>query len=760
MKKIVTLALSLALFASMNACSDSDTHDNSGNDIISQNNSGKDDSSKKQDDKQGKVDGIDVDISSRSMLLVQPDASCEKYRKHVLDGLAVSIADELFYRYRGPVYEDGEVGTNQPKDVSGAGEYTTTNLQEIGVDELDTVKNDGNYMYTIHDNQIHVSKIWPANDIKTVAVIDHASDASNEEAPDASENESPMNTWYSSRGIFLTDDKKLIEIGHESTWSGSGDYSASTSVRVYDVSNPEAPKLIKKHQIDGSFVDARLIDNRLHLVSSAIPGYDWYDVYKIVQAGIPGVPKLDYPWDADGFDWSEWSDDDRAKWREIEDAWFDKYEENKEKYLPVIRAWLEENYKTMDDVRWPKYSDGTASRDAIACSDLYVPSMASRENGFLLISEISGDDYANYKATAIADSGWTVYASQKNLYVASVSYNWYWSCAEDDCDSYTHIHHFALGDDAGQVRYVNSAEIKGIADNSFYYSEYQDHLRVVSGSERWWWSGSEEGQRLSILDIQSSKVMNQTAELDGFGMNESIRSVRMVGDRGYVVTFRQIDPLFVFDLSDPANPKKAGELEVNGFSSYIHPVDANHIITVGRDDTEDGVLTGIKLDLYDVSDPANPTLKYTTKVTDDYYISDDHSGSSSDSWSEALDNHHAFQYHAGSGLLAIPVNINKWHYSYDGNDWNYDNFSGMFVYRVKPDSDFTFVGGIDHSDLVPKDAEHWWTSLDRSRFYFKTAGEYDKDAYIYTISNHGIKVSDANHPDDTVGVLKYDAIAE
>ena len=80
----------------------------------------------------------------------------------------------------------------------------------------------------------------------------------------------------------------------------------------------------------------------------------------------------------------------------------------------------------------------------------------------------------------------------------------------------------------------------------------------------------------------------------------------------------------------------------------------------------------------------------------------------------------------------------------------------MFVYRVTPDTDFEFLGGVDHADLVPADEYRWWTSVDRSRFYFKTAGVYDKDAYIYTISRHGLKASNALKPDETFGVIQYE----
>ncbi|MBO4351017.1 MAG: beta-propeller domain-containing protein [Proteobacteria bacterium] len=681
--------------------------------------------------------------------------SCDDYRNHLLDALAMRVAERRFksYSYCGVWYDvmpsadpESDNAGEAAKDDS-AGEYTTTNVQEEGVDELDTVKNDGTYMYTIRGRKIHISKIWPVDAMEEVAVIDRDELKSNN--PDE-------HKWMYPYGLFLTDDKKLIDISQVETWSYTEDYWYShyhgvVSVRIFDVSDPKSPKLLKSHQIEGQFEDARLIDNRLHLVSSAVPAYTWYDVYKLSIDDIPGVPRFYSPCDEDDFSFDDWSDEDWENYRKKQDEWHAKSAENMENYLPVIRAWLDKKYPDIADFNWPNYFDGKNSKPAVGCEDLYIPAMASQNDGFLMVSEFSGDDYGDFKASAIADSGWLVYASKKNLYVSSFSYNWYWSCTDDDCDkSYTHIHHFNLGNKGGDVQYVNSGEITGIADDSFNYSEYDNHLRVVSSPSRW--SNSPTGHKLTVLDINGSKVMTETGSVEGFGKNERLYASRMFGDKGYVVTYRNTDPLFVFDLSDHANPKQVGELKINGYSSYIHPVGADHLLTIGEDATESGTITGMKLDLYDVSNPAKPTRKYTVKINDEEWSST----GGSYGWSEALSNHHAFQYHAGSGLLAIPVNLEKWTYTNSWYDWNYQQFSGMFVYRVTPDSDFEFLGGVDHADLVPSDDHYWWTSVSRSRFYFKTKGVYDQDAYIYTISRHGLKASNALKPDETFGVIKYE----
>lgn len=728
MKKIALLALSFAAIATFSGCSDDNGNNNSN----------------------GNPSGYDIDITTKALGLTKA-TSCDDYRRHVLDNIAYAVADEIFGGYYYGIKEDGGVVPDAP-DASindgGAAEYTTTNVQEAGVDELDTVKNDGNYMYSIREGEIHIAKIWPVTEMKEVATIPSVELKSGD----------AYDSWFDPAGIFLTDDKKLIDVSRHYTWSYKdgdwfGHYSGLISIRIFDVSAPESPKLLKAHQIEGEFVDARLIDNRLHLISSAAPQYNWYDIYKLAEEDIPGVPKLKDPRDAEDFDYDKWSDEDWEQWYQDSEAWYDQYDEHMKEYLPVIRAWVEKRYPNLDSLVWPNYYDGTKARPAVACSDLYIPSMASNNDGFLIISEFSGSNYENYKATAIADDGWTVYASKKNLYISSTSSDWWWSCGEEECKSYTHIHHFNLGDNAGSVKYINSAEIDGHASDSFYYSEYKDHLRVFSSLTNW--GNSAKGQKISVLDINTPSVMKETGSFEGFGKDETIHSARMIGDRGYVVTFRNTDPLFVFDLSDPANPKQTGELKVNGYSSYIHPVGEHHLLTIGEDGDDDGDLNGMKLDLYDVSDPTNPVRKFTTKINESKYEDDGQTFSGTDGWSEALNNHHAFQYHEASGLLAIPVNIYSWKSSYTSYEWDYHEFSGMFVYRVTPNSDFEFLGGVNHGDLVPDGNSTWWTTVERSRFYFKNAGVYDKDAYIYTTSYLGLKASNANKPDETFGIIKF-----
>jgi hypothetical protein len=210
-----------------------------------------------------------------------------------------------------------------------------------------------------------------------------------------------------------------------------------------------------------------------------------------------------------------------------------------------------------------------------------------------------------------------------------------------------------------------------------------------------------------------------------------------------MVTFRRTDPLYTIDLSDPNDPKVMGELKITGYSSYIHPMGENHLLTIGEDADLNGSVIGLQLQIFDVTDMKNPTQAYKELIE----ISPD-----SYSYSDALYNHHAFTYHAGSGLLAVPVNIYDWIW----DEYQNLNFTGMLVYKALPDSGFTRVGAIDHGDFIDSaDTYRWWTDLNRSRIMFKTAGEYTKDAYIYTVSALGVKANNVLNPKEEFAAVKF-----
>ena len=195
--------------------------------------------------------------------------------------------------------------------------------------------------------------------------------------------------------------------------------------------------------------------------------------------------------------------------------------------------------------------------------------------------------------------------------------------------------------------------------DSYILLHYEGYLRVGTTRGGWWCEGISN--RLAIL-AEKDGTLAETGSINGLAQGEKIYSMRFDKDRGYMVTFRQTDPLFTFDLTDPVNPKKAGELKVSGFSTYIHLVGQNNnrLLTVGRSADATGRVTGNKLQLFDVPSLAAPAL------LGDYDLGD--------GWSAATYDPHAFLYYEPLGILAIP------YYSYGSTTTSYS--SGLRVFDI------------------------------------------------------------------------------
>jgi hypothetical protein len=198
--------------------------------------------------------------------------------------------------------------------------------------------------------------------------------------------------------------------------------------------------------------------------------------------------------------------------------------------------------------------------------------------------------------------------------------------------------------------------------------------------------------------------LEEVGRVDGIAPGEDIRAVRFDGARGFVVTFKKTDPLFVLDLAEPAAPTIAGELKVPGFSTYLHLVDPGHLLTLGFDAADQGDFawfTGFQLQLFDVADPAAPALAYRELI------------GTRGSTSEAATDHLAFNYFAPRSLLALPMVICEGGDASGGYGATM-TFSGLMVYRVRPDEGFTYLGGVAHAEPEPPGTYGdgcwtWWT---------------------------------------------------
>jgi hypothetical protein len=246
-------------------------------------------------------------------------------------------------------------------------------------------------------------------------------------------------------------------------------------------------------------------------------------------------------------------------------------------------------------------------------------------------------------STSVLTDGRIVYASPESLYVATER----WADRPnpetpmaDKNGVQTQIHRFDISS-PDRAHYRGSGSVSGYLLSQWSLSEHKGVLRVVSTESPAWW-GDSRGETESFLTTlrPSGGSLVQAGRVGGLGKGERVYAVRMIGDTGYVVTFRQIDPLYTLDLASPERPRVLGELKIPGYSAYLHPVGEDLLLGVGQDATEEGRPTGTQISLFDVANLRSPKRLHTAHV--------------GLGWSEAESDHHAFLYWPRTGLMVIP----------------------------------------------------------------------------------------------------------
>ncbi|MDN7012084.1 hypothetical protein FGW20_03290 [Methanoculleus sp. FWC-SCC3] len=369
--------------------------------------------------------------------------------------------------------------------------------------------------------------------------------------------------------------------------------------------------------------------------------------------------------------------------------------------------------------------------------DVYRPGTPLQNYVFYTASAFS---VRNDRATPDAETfllGYdtTLFASQKNLYIG---YRYMGAATMPDyagSREETIVHRFAIDD--GRIDYKAMGRVPGHLLNQFSLDEYGENLRVATTVEGWTREGSFQYNNVYVLD----PAMEVIGTLEHIAPDERIYAARFVGDRLYLVTFKQIDPLFVIDLSDPKHPGILGKLKIPGYSDYLHPYDADHIIGVGKETSENdwgGVsVEGLKIALFDVSDVNNPTLIDTVVIGEP--------GTDS----EALRDHKAFLFVKEKNLLAIPVSEirrvenreSKYPGSYGTTTWQ-----GAYAYSVNPAEGFVLQGTVAHAE---KGSPYTWDSPDavrRSLFMDDTLYTVSKRSVVMTGLDDGSRINEVLLP--------------
>lgn len=445
--------------------------------------------------------------------------------------------------------------------------------------------------------------------------------------------------------LYVTENK-LVVLG--TTWTGDNEFRyGSSRAKVFIFAMDEARNLTEERivEFDGYTLSSRRIGNFLYLVVNDTPGY-----YHILQP-----------------------------------------EGNIEKELPY-------------------YFDSKVGSDqpVVGCSDIrFIP--RSENANFLVVASVNlSDPAAEVDREVIMGGGKTVYSSLQNLYVAGTRYE-YPEVEKFDIwmpptqNEKTVFFQFGLFDGNGNpdVSYKGRGEVQGHLLNQFSMDESGDAFRVAVTTGDVWNMQNKSKNHLYMLDKNDLKTV--LGKIENIAPGEKIYSVRFLGKRAYMVTFKKIDPFFVIDVEDPRNPKILGELKIPGYSDYLHPFDENHIIGFGKEAVDPQEIDraglggrgfdfawyqGMKIALFDVTDVANPKVLFKEMVGD------------RGTESEILQNHKALLYDKERNLFAFPVTVaevkNKTEGSYTGSQYGETTFIGAYIYTLDLEKGFQLKGKASH----------------------------------------------------------------
>ncbi|HQE65247.1 MAG TPA: beta-propeller domain-containing protein, partial [Bacillota bacterium] len=531
--------------------------------------------------------------------------------------------------------------SNKAKQAAdeGSGDYSTTNVQVEGVDEADIVKTDGKYLYQVNNNRIVVAEIYPSDKMKITKIIGLEE-----------ENIYPMELYLDDKYLILigasNNSIPVYRPGQNSIMPEYYPHYSNETVKLmaYDITDKSNIKKIREIELEGSYLSSRKIGSKLYLVSNK-----------------------------------------RFNYRRILD-----------------------NAEVNDT---PSYRD-TALKEEFINIDHgkigYFP--GSVEPNYMIVAGVNFDlPKEGVNVSTYLGSGESIYASAQNLYVAVTRHNIInWDVrnpiiqdsaapkkVEKINDRETVIYRFALNN--GKLDYTGKGSVPGSILNQFSMDEDKGYFRIATTKGNLFGEGEDISKNnMYVLDPD----MNTCGSIEDIAPGERIYSVRFMGDRAYMVTFKKVDPLFVIDLKDPKNPAILGALKIPGYSDYLHPYDENHIIGFGKDTIElsnegtwnrEGTTAyyqGMKIALFDVSDVSNPKEKFKEIIGD--------RGTDS----ELLSNHKALLFSREKELMTFPVTVMEIESGGNVEDnrpvYGSFSFQGAYVYNVDLEEGFKLRARISH----------------------------------------------------------------
>ncbi len=604
-------------------------------------------------------------------------------------------------------------------------DYSSTNIQVSGVDEADIVKTDGKYIYTISNDYtnygINIVDAYPPENAKIISRINLS-----EYPQDIFVNDGKLVVFGQRYGYSIFKSSPLME------GEIFPSYEPSVFIYVYDISNKENPVLVKNITLEGGYANSRMIDDYVYIVVNtpinldriALPQIQEDDKVKEIPAEeISYTIYPDYSYQYTEIISINLANNEVSEETILMGTSQNIFVSSNNIYITHAKPYNYYDYmdRVVDELIVSNLPASTRSEiNEIRDSDL--PKYEIYYNVSFVISEYFQSLSGNQEEI----ERWEDILTTKGPEVVEK--------ISKEFDK-TIIHRIEINN--GELTYKSSGEVPGQVLNQFSMDEYNDHFRIATTTNNFggFWgfpiatavienqvdvetigsvrqgikpqssesnpgdpdATNEEPIEPSISEPRTPPIdfiipsrdvssvnnvyvlnmdMKIVGKIEDLAKGERIYSTRFLGDKGYMVTFRQIDPLFVIDLKHPADPKILGYLKIPGVSDYLHPYDENHVIGIGRDATEEGMITGMKLSLFDVSDVANP--KEISKLII----------GGRGTYSEALYNHKAFLFSKEKNLLVLPISVYE----------NYfQNSQGAYIFSVDLENGFKQRGIISHS---------------------------------------------------------------
>jgi hypothetical protein len=638
----------------------------------------------------------DNDVGTHTTALVQYQSctALEADLRSVIAQEMESMIDQMSDPNRGWGGEDAADGGGSPPP-SGDGreegvDYSGTNNQEGGVDEADFLKTDGFHIYTINGNRLHVFAVPTFGELVPLSTTEL------EGRPREMLLDGDKVAVFSMIDVQgLPEDHPLravVRVPNETEW-----YWRTTQVSkltVLDLTDRTAPRLVKELYLEGWYQTAREVDGSVRLAAySLINGY-----------------------------WSWWRFWDAANGNPYVAKW-------------LVRQWV--NTVSLDELlpnlyqRTPDGALVARSFTGNACRSFYRPSDSHGRGVTSILSVDLRDPELRVDSDHVVTNYSQVYASTDTLVLTEPAHDWWWFYWNQRRPDLLNIHTFDISQ-PGVSRYLASGRVEGWVPDQFAIDEEAGRIRIATTTDMWrrWWLDDEDDAQppseshVWVLERQGQRLTT-VGHLGGLGVGERLFAARFEPDRAYLVTFRQTDPLYTIDLSSPTEPRVAGELEIPGFSTYLHPVAEGKLLSVGVGGDENGANWRTQISIFDVSDMSAPTQQDVEVLANE-----DGWG-----WSEALWEHKAFQYWAPKQLLSVPMS--SYVDEFDGTTWRYRYLSRLELITVDLTAGLSRHGTIDHSAYYNADPDHWWLNRDIRRTIFM--GDF-----IYAVSDLAITVHRAS----------------